>query len=506
MSSLKGKRILIFQQRGWALTIGHFLAKKLQAEGCRLAALTLKKTTHNFVLNQKEIQYEYIFSNDEVFEDPLGYLDQDDYPLEEICESLGIVSVWPPIMSLRNLVYSYKDKFRYAFRQNASDEFIITYAKAAFKSVKFIFETFKPDIIIAPNYVSLVHIFTNLYAKRQGVKMIAITDSKIQGYFIFTGDYLNRDTVFSKRLDLLNRKAVESENLNQAKNYIKEFRFEFKQPKYFIRRLNERNQRLSYLQKIRQEISPYYHAIKVYFKQSKNRLSSIGYTLDDRSPRLILRDFYCQKKYKKFAENFDYYPLEKIDKCVYFPLQFQPEASIDVASPYFSNQIETSRRLAISMPGDYVLVVKEHPGMVGLRPPSYLEKVARTPNVKLVDYRIFNDIIIKKADLIVSPNSTSLAEAAFLQKPAIQLGGLGNTLLLPNVHQHTDMSTITLKMEELIKMDLSNKEYERKLENFVAAVYDVGFNVDYFLIWEKGSGKDKEELWEIYKRELESYD
>ena len=38
MNKLKGKRILIFQQRGWALTIGHFLAKKLQAEGGRLAA------------------------------------------------------------------------------------------------------------------------------------------------------------------------------------------------------------------------------------------------------------------------------------------------------------------------------------------------------------------------------------------------------------------------------------------------------------------------------------
>jgi len=54
-------------------------------------------------------------------------------------------------------------------------------------------------------------------------------------------------------------------------------------------------------------------------------------------------------------------------------LQFQPEASIDVMAPFFSNQIETARQIAMSMPDDYVLVTKEHPAMVELRPPSYLE-------------------------------------------------------------------------------------------------------------------------------------
>lgn len=75
MQELKGKRILIFQQRGWALNIGHFLAKKLQAEGCRLAALTLKQTTHEFVLNQKEVNFEMISNIDEIKKNPRKYLD-----------------------------------------------------------------------------------------------------------------------------------------------------------------------------------------------------------------------------------------------------------------------------------------------------------------------------------------------------------------------------------------------------------------------------------------------
>ena len=88
---LKGKRVLIFQQRGWAINIGHFLAKKLQAEGCRLAALTLKNTTHEFILNQKEVKYDLIISNDEVVSNPKKYLGEDDFSLKEICDSLGVV-------------------------------------------------------------------------------------------------------------------------------------------------------------------------------------------------------------------------------------------------------------------------------------------------------------------------------------------------------------------------------------------------------------------------------
>jgi len=172
-------------------------------------------------------------------------------------------------------------------------------------------------------------------------------------------------------------------------------------------------------------------------------------------------------------------------------------------APYFNNQIETARQIALSLPDDYTLVAKEHPGMVGLRPPSYIEKVARTPNVKLIDYRISSEEVLKRADLIISPNSTTIAEAAFLIKPAIQLGNLGITLKLPNVFKHTDMTTLSDKIKEVLKINLNNEEYERKLENFVAAVYDTGFDFKYNTVWTKGKGDDMENLWQLYKGEIE---
>ena len=500
MGNLTGKKILIFQQRRWAGNIGHFLAKKLQAEGCQLAALTFKNTTHEFICKQTEVKYDLILNNDEVMSRPRDYLQGDSHSLAEICDALGVDSIWPAVYTLRNHVKSYKDKYYYGFKQNVPDEGIIDYVMAVYKYINVFFDKFKPDLIIAPNFVALPHVMFNLFAQKQGVPMIAVTDSKVSGYCVFSQSYQDNKGAFYERVDALNNGQAESSNKDKAKQYIKDFREQFKKPVYTK---NETQKTL--IQKIRHELSPFYHSLRWYVNPPKNFIASTGISLDYRPPRILFRDHYCQKRYGKFAANFNYHPFDKIKQYVYFPLQFQPEEAIDVAAPYFSNQIETARQIAMSLPDDYTLIVKEHPHMVGLRPPSYLEKVTRTPNVKLIDYRIPSEAVLRKADLVVSPNSTTIAEAAYYNKPVVQLGDLGTTLKLPNVVKHTNMTTLANKIKEVLKFNLNTAEYERRLENFVAAVYDTGFDFDYYKTWEQGRGdKSLEPLWQAYKKEIEN--
>ena len=140
--------------------------------------------------------------------------------------------------------------------------------------------------------------------------------------------------------------------------------------------------------------------------------------------------------------------------------------------------------------------------MVGLRPPSYLEKVARTVNVKLIDYRVPTELVVKNSDMVICTNGTTLAEAAFYNKPAIQLGNFGTTLQFPNVVHHTDMTTLTQRIKEILKMDCRSPEYEHQLENYVAAVYDTGFDVNYIGAWEKGEKESMKRLCNIYKEQV----
>jgi len=497
-TSLQGKRILIFQQRNWAINTGHILAKKFQAEGCRLAAFTLKKTTHEYILSQKEVKYELIISNDEIMGKPKDYLAGDKFSLAAICDDLGVASIWPLVATLRNHARSYKDKYYYSFKQNVPDEEIIDYIMAVYKCVKIMFDQFNPEVIISPNFVSFPHIMFNLYAERKGVKMISVTDCKVEGIYIFTFGYRDDRGPFYERVDALNQGRTDSPNRAKARRYIREFREKFKNPDYSVKH----RQKKSLKEIVKDQLRPYYQIYQWYTTKQINVLPSTGITYDYRPPRIILRDHYCHLQYKRQTEKFNFYPFSKINQYVYYPLQFQPEANVDAVAPYFSNQIETARQIAMSLPDDYTLVVKEHPEMVGLRPPSYLEKVARTVNVKLIDYRLPSEQVLKKCALLICPNSTTLTEAAFYHKPAIQLGDLGTTLKLPNVFKHTDMTTLSVKIKEILAVNLKTAEYERRLENYVAAAYDTGFKYDFEGAWGGRTEESFDNMWQMLKKEL----
>jgi len=497
-SELKDKKILILQQRSWGVNIGHFLAKKLQAEGCHLAALTLKRSTHKFITRQTEVAYDLIVNNDEIMSEPKKYLGNDSYSLAQICEELGVDSIWPIVSSLRNFVRTYADKFNYGYKQNVSDEGIIDYVKAIYKYITIIFDEFDPECIITPNFVALPHIMLYLYAKKRGIKMFGVTDCKIKGYYIFSYDPFDSSGRFYDQIDKLNDQSIESPNILNAKKYIKEFREQYKKPVSF----EDPNKKVSIIKRLREELSPFKQVISWYLRPQVNHLKIAGITPDFRPPRIILRDHFAHKKYQKFMKNYKYSDFSKINKFAYFPLQVQPEASIDVTAVYFNNQIEVARLVAMSLPDDYVLAVKEHPGMIGYRTPSYIEKLARTPNVFLIDHHILNDEVLKRADLVVSPNSTTVAEAAFYGKPAIQLGNLGTTLKLPNVFKHTDFTTLAVKIKEVLKVNLKTTDYEIRLQNFVAAAFDTGFDLNYVRAWNKGCQQDLDRLWELYLNEI----
>lgn len=497
---LRGKRVLIFQQRGWGKLIGRFLARKLTEEGAALAALTFKKSTHELIVNQPNARYELVINHDEIMGRPREHLKGERLSLEEISVDLGVDSLWPLIYTLRNHVKSYRDKFYYGFKQNVSDEGIVEYVMAAYKCLRRFFDEFRPDVIVSPNFVSFPHIMCNLMGLKRGVPMLGVTDSKIKGYFLFSESYQDDRGAFHDRLEALKAGTARSERVEEARRYIREFRTQFKRPDY-ARYAALGSGRSGVRAWLKSELAPYAAVARWYLRGNDEYMESVGISVDYRPPRIILRDHYAGKRYRRRAETFPYYPFEKIERFVYLPLQFQPEATIDVMAPFAANQIETARQVAMSLPGDYTLVVKEHPGMIGLRPPSYLEKVARTVNVKLVDYRLSSEAVLRRARLIVSPSSTTLAEAAFLNVPAIQLGNLGTTLKLPNVWRHTDMTTLALKIKELLDVDLHTAEYERRLEQYVAAVLDTGFDFDYLAAWERGKG-DLETLWQIYRKEI----
>ena len=497
---LNNKRVLIFQQRNWALRIGHFLAQRLQQEGCHLSALTLKKTTHQFVCDQTDVSYQSIVSHDDIMEFPENYLKDKTVTLSEVCEALGVDSIWPFVNSLRNHVRNYGKKFYYSYQQNMSDEEIVNYVKAVYLVFNELLDREQPELIMAPNFVAFPHIMMCLLAKRRGIPMQAVTDVKVKGRYMFTYSFNDDEGPFFDRLKEL-KEAEQSQNQSKAVEYLEGMRKKFAQPDYFTSKSNKNNDSLLVKLKVWKGILL---TIYGYYRRGNvNALKTLGITGDSRTPKIILRDYFQKQKNEKLAKAREYVVLEGIKQpYAYFPLQFQPEATIDVFAPFFSNQIDAIRQVAMALPGDMTLVVKDHPSALGYRSDTYLQKVASIPNVKLVDYRTPADQVLKGALVVISPNSTTLMEGAIFGKPGIQLGNCGTTEVIPHVSKRTDIPALSAYIRFITSDEFDLETKNAELENYVAAAYDTGWEFNYHGLWERGEKADMERLWDIYVTEI----
>jgi len=187
------------------------------------------------------------------------------------------------------------------------------------------------------------------------------------------------------------------------------------------------------------------------------------------------------------------------------PLQFQPEENIDVVSSSYNNQIEVARQIAMNLPGDMTLAVKDHPQMYGLRSYKYLEKILKTPNVKLLDYDNASVSILKKSSILVAPTGTTFYEAALLKKPAVLLGALGTSKILPNTIQFTSYYSLPDDINRLISLSKKwDDSYDKKMLIIISAILKEGFDLNYRKIWEKNfiSHSDLDSIVEKFREEI----
>ena len=125
------------------------------------------------------------------------------------------------------------------------------------------------------------------------------------------------------------------------------------------------------------------------------------------------------------------------------------------------------------------------------------------PNVSVLDFREPAENIMHRAKLLVSIGGTSVIEAAFFKLRVIQFGSLGISHQMPNVFAHSDLSTLSERINEVLATEFDNEEYERQVEIYVASAYDTGFRVNY-----KGSieGGMKDELAKMIDFHLKEVD
>lgn len=494
---LQGKRILIIQQRGWAPKMGHVIAKKLQDEGAILAAYTVKKSSDHFVRTQKEVHYEQILSYEALMES-LDGLDEPDISFAEIEKDLDLQTAWPMLCTERTLVWNYGQKWYYGYNQAKSDEFIRKYGKHLYLQMKELFATFEPDLVISPNIIFPPHIIAERLCAKRGINIMCVSESKIRGISVFNYKFDFSDGPFIRRIQALNECRASSENLERADRYIEEFRSQFKSSQALDYIMNKRN-RLSLTAVARKLASSFKRALTGPHWGSPNYVATLGPTTDYQPPRIMLRDALMPTISAWRVQKLTFHSLDDIGPFVYYPLQLQPEAPLDNMAYLYNNQFEMARLIARCLPGDYTLVTKEHPGMLGRRGPKPYRRLMTTPNVKLLETDYPTRNVLERASLVIGPGSTTMVESAFLGIPAIQFGDHSLTESLPNVVRAGSFDQLAGQIARHLQMDCTTPEYRQKLRNYVAAAFDTGFDFNYFGAWEQGEDFDTAALWRIYK-------
>jgi len=195
--------------------------------------------------------------------------------------------------------------------------------------------------------------------------------------------------------------------------------------------------------------------------------------------RVLLNEISNVLKTKIRGNFLDKSCINKIEdeKFVYLPLHQEPERSLLLDAPFYTNQIETTRNIAKSIPIGYVLYVKEHPTQGrsrGWRPISEYKEIMEIPNVKMIHPSVPSVELIKKSSLVISIGGTASLEATFYEKPSIMFADLGYAIL-PSIFKINSFDDLPNTVLQALETKINPVD----LDKYVTALEDASFDFDW---------------------------
>lgn len=165
---------------------------------------------------------------------------------------------------------------------------------------------------------------------------------------------------------------------------------------------------------------------------------------------------------ESFLNKHTMHEISEGEPFVYFPMHVEPERSMAIKTPYYSNQHDLIFNIAKSLPIGFRLYVKEHMKMkrLGWRPISYYKKILNLPNVRLLHPSITTDEILKKSSLVVTIGGTTGFEAAFYKKPTIVLSDMSYSLL-SSVYRLKNIEDLPNAIRMMLTKQLDYSDFEK---------------------------------------------
>ena len=323
-----------------------------------------------------------------------------------------------------------------------------------------ILDEINPDYLITKETALHHNQLFYLMCKKRGVKILMLNNSKLGSKkYIISENIYKIDSINIELEQLPDRTFNDLQKLLKSGDTAKDLK------KYASKRASSK------LQKI--------NALFDYIFNSKNDNVETHYSYFGRSKSTVLiKEFlniFKRKTRKSFLDKNSYHSINFKEKFILFPLHQEPERSLLIASPYFTNQLETIRHVAKSLPPGFRLYVKEHfaQSLREWRKPEYYKEILEIPNVKLIHPSFSMENLIKNASIVIAVSGTASFEAAFYEKPSIIFTDMGFSKL---------SSIFVLKsindLSHIIRKALYTKVDLKELNDYVHQIENQSFNFD----------------------------
>ena len=340
-----------------------------------------------------------------------------------------------------------------------SHDEIISILSHEMKLFENILQDSKPDFLIMFQ-PSLRHEFTFYQVcKKSGVIPIIINPS-LMGYRIFLSDEIN----LSKKINLNDNVSIKK-SFKELQNYYHEY--------------NVNKQINDYVNDFASSKTELLSAANEFLIKSDNSNEKTHYTYFGRTKSNVFFDSLKRKFRKKTRSKFIIKNLETelpSKPFIYFPLQVEPDRNLLLGAPEFTNQLHSINEIMKSLPDNFQLCVKEHPGQNrDWREISFYKKIIDLPNVTLLQPNIPSSKIYEKSSMVITSAGTSGFEALFYGKPVITFA---DTLysIIPSVQKMNSFNELPSLIKKGLEMNIT-PEY---LEKFLFSLEKNSFDFDLF--------------------------
>lgn len=320
----------------------------------------------------------------------------------------------------------------------------------------------KPDFIIMQKTgENLSNFLLYNISKSMGIKTIMLVETRLLNSFVFSDDLL----ISALKNEFLKIKNNPPDNLKEynpkyLENNQSNAVSSFKSVKFGYATIGEKIKR--YSKRVFTEPEP------IFYNKGKTKLKMLSWRF---------KLFFQQRKRQNFIDknSLRFTPNQKF---VYFPLPVQPEAWSNAWAPFHTNLLSIIENIAKSIPSEYILFVKEHPGQKGKlwRPIQFYERILALPNVRLIHPELNNYELISKCDLVTLINSSSGLEALFYKKPVIVF----TDTYYDVVNMVTKIKDITDLPLEIKKCLYSFEFNSKELSYLITAIENIQIIIPYY--------------------------